>query len=180
MAEFDFEGYTDDQQAAVEARFAEYEETIAGLEPTEPEDVTKDAPPEVQDLIAKKDDEIAELRAEFAKERKVRRDGEFLAKAEELSDVLGDPAEWAPVLDELEENAPDAFAKLAEKLAVAQAQLEQSEIFKELGSAGDGETDRLATLTKAKMETDPALTVEQARVLVRQENPEIVEEERSR
>jgi hypothetical protein len=180
MADFDFEGFTDDQQTAVTERFAEYEETISNLEtPEEVEDVTKDAPPEVQQLIAKQQEQIEAQAAEIAKERKIRRDAEFLAKAETLTDVLGEAAEWAPVLDELEENAPEAYSKVVEKLAVAQAQLEQSDIFKELGSSGTGEQNRLESLTKAKMETDPALTIEQARVAVRKENPEIVEEERS-
>jgi len=179
MAEFDFEGFTDEQRTAIETQFTAYEETIAGFEQPEEEDVTKTAPPEVQELIAKQQAELDAAKEEIAKERKVRRDAQFLAKAGELESVLGDAAEWGPILDELESAAPEAYTKLTERLAVAKTQIETGDLFKEIGRAGDGEQDKLAALTKAKMELNPELTVEQARVQVWRENPELVQEARS-
>lgn len=179
MVDFDFEGFTDDQRAAVEGVFTEYEATIADLAPVEEEDVTKEAAPEVQELIAKQAAELEAAREEITKERKARRDAEFITKAETLETVLGDPTEWGPILDQLEEGAPEAFGKLTERLVAAKAQIETGDLFKELGKSGDGEPDKLAALTKAKMELNPELTVEQARSQVWRENPELVEEARN-
>ena len=61
MAEFDFEGFTDEQKAQVEAQFSDYEETIASLEPSEEVDVAKDAPPELKELIEKQAGEVVDL-----------------------------------------------------------------------------------------------------------------------
>ena len=180
MAEFDFEGFTDEQRTAIESQFTVYEETISGFEtPEVEEDVTKTAAPEIQELIAKQAQELDEARAEIAKERKVRRDTEYLAKAKELEPVLGDPVEWGPVLDQIQDAAPEAYEKLSARLVAAKAQIETGDLFKELGRAGDGEPDKLAALTKARMELHPELTVEQARAAIWRENPELVQEARS-
>ena len=180
MAEFDFEGFTDEQRTAIESQFTVYEETISALEqPEEEPDVVKEAPAEIQELIAKQAQELEDARAEIAKERKVRRDAEFLTKAKDLEPVLGDPAEWGPVLDQIQEAAPEAYEKLSARLVAAKAQIETGDLFKELGRAGDGEPDKLAALTKAKMELHPELTVEQARAAIWRENPDLVQEARS-
>jgi len=187
MAEFDFDGFSDEQKTAVEAIFTEYENTIANLEQPEPEkvDVTKDASPELQELIAKKNDELlakdaqlAEAQTELAKQKQAHRDTEFAAKANELSAVLSGDTDWGPVLDKLEAGAPDEFALLEAQLTVTKAAVETGVIFEELGKSGEG-TDKLAALAKAKMELDPSMTVEQARAQVYLENPELVEEARS-
>ena len=179
MVDFDFEGFTDDQKTAVEGVFTEYEATIADLQPVEEVEVVKEVDPEIQELITKQAAELEEAHAEIAKERKIRRDAEFITKAQTLETVLGPPEEWGPVLDELESAAPEAYEKLTARLAVAKTQIETGDLFKEIGRAGDGESDKVAALTKAKLELNPELTVEQARAQVWQENPELVEEARS-
>ena len=187
MVTFDFDGFSDDQKEAVESIFTEYENTIANLEQPEPVpvDVTKDASPELQELIAKKNDELvasyaelAEAQAVIAKAHQDARDTEFITKAATLKDVLGEVDVWGPILDKLEAGAPEAFAQLEERLTVAKAQIETGELFKELGNSSDS-PNKLEALTKAKMDLDSALTVEQARVQVYLENADLVEEARS-
>ena len=187
MVTFDFDGFSDDQKEAVEGIFTEYENTIANLEQPEPVpvDVTKDASPELQELIAKKNDELvasyaelAEAQAVIAKAHQDARDTEFVTKAATLKVVLGEVDVWGPILDKLEAGAPEAFALLEERLTVAKAQIETGELFKELGNSSDS-PNKLEALTKAKMDLDSALTVEQARVQVYLENADLVEEARS-
>jgi len=188
MAEFDFDGFSDEQRTAVEAAFAEFEETIATLEQpedVEPVDVAKDASPALQELIAKKneellakDAELAKANAELARQRQEARDSEFLAKAADLKAVLGDPETWGPVLDRLEAGAPEEFQALVAQLSVTKAAVETGAIFDELGKSNDA-GDKLTVLAKAKMELNPSLTVEAARAQVYLENPDLVEEARS-
>lgn len=152
----------------------ETEETV----PAADEDLEK-ARADLEKTRADLEKARAELEArdeELAKERKTRRDAEFLAKAETLKDVLGPPEEWAPILDELDEKAPEALTKLEERLAVVKGQLETSEIFKELGRQEGART--LEALVKSKQDSNPEMTEVEARAAVWQENPDLVAEAR--
>jgi hypothetical protein len=172
----DFELENDESRETVEPEGAVMpdEETVdTGLEDLEKARADLDA---IREELAKARADIETRDEELAKERKERRTKEFLAKAEALTDVLGPAEEWAPVLDELDEKAPEALTKLEERLAVVKGQLETSEIFKELGRQEGSRT--LEALVKSKQESDPKLTEVEARAAVWQENPDLVAEAR--
>jgi hypothetical protein len=154
----------------------EVEETPIEPELVEGSDLEATVAKQAEDL-AKTKAELDVALAEIAKERKVRRDSEFIAKASEL-DFLGDKEEWGPVLDALEAGAPEAFGKLEQRLAAAKAQIETGDLFAEIGKS-DGEVSDMDALVKAKRELHPDMTVAQARAEVWRENPELVEEARS-
>ncbi len=126
------------------------------------------------ETLRKEHDENAE---ELAKERQARRDAEFTAKAEELVPVLGDAAEWAPILDTLEETAPEVFEKITTRLLEVKGQIESADIFKELGRQEGART--VDALVKSKLDGKTEMTEAEARAEVWRENPDLVEEARS-
>lgn len=169
----------EDVRAPIEAYIAELE---AMIPVTEPEDVAKDAPPEVLELIAKQNEKIDDLhkaleaeRAEKEAEISKARDAEFAAVAKSFPVTLdeSDGAQLRAIADA----APEAYEWLKAKLAAWDAQLTTSDLLKEVGRGTGG--DRLETLTKEKLAANPKLTAAQARAQVWREHPDLVDDVRS-
>jgi hypothetical protein len=183
MARPDLSSLDDEVRAPLETYLDELEAQQPVVEP-DPEEVVKAAPEEVQEIIAKQASELEELQKQADEDRKEleteiakRRTAEFTDLAKSYEAVTGPDA--GPHLDAIEASVPtETFDWLKERLNATAAVLEADTVLtKAIG--GDTSGDRLESLVKAKMDSDPDLTVAQARSKVWRENPDLVEEVRS-
>lgn len=142
-------------------------------------------------ILKAHDSEITGLRSELATEREQREEAtaiakaererretaEFIAKAEELEHIPLAAGEFGPVLKEISELVPaETFEKLETVLKGANAALEQSDLFRELGAGGTGGSDAETRIEKAAeqlRESDPDLTKEQAIAKALEQNPDL-------
>jgi hypothetical protein len=141
--------------------------------------------PGLRDLIQKSLDEarIAKERAEAAekvakdlREEKILK--EYVAKAEELPHLTIEPLKFGPVLKALGESHPKEFEEIYKVLKAADAALEKSELFKEIGKSGSSESNAEAAVyakAKALVAKDGELTFEQAVTKVLEDDPELYE-----
>lgn len=175
---------TPEQQPSPEeqaARIKELEEQLAGLEEFKPEpaeapveELVKAAP----EAVTKAFDEMRE-RVEKAEALLAKAEDERLTReASEFAKSLKSITVEASLIKEL--RATPVADKVEALLKSVDGQLESAGMFKELGSTGteSSATDRLDSLAKALMESDPNLTIQQARTNVVLANPEIYNEMR--
>ncbi|QGJ88097.1 hypothetical protein PBI_EDMUNDO_23 [Arthrobacter phage Edmundo] len=94
------------------------------------------APEAVQVFLAKAAKDAADARAEVAKERDARLDGEAIAKSREtFKNLAFDHATFAPALRRVEAIAPAVAKSITEVLKAAEGQLESGEVItKEIGT----------------------------------------------
>ena len=147
----------------------------------------EELPPEVKEMIQKSEEAVElqkkeseriakendELKKEIATEREIRLKKEFLQKAEAIPFVAGEKEKMAEFLKGLDEEAEKYITGV---LATANAQLEKSELFKELGSGNAASLDVVKRVEKAAEEEvakDGKLTKEQAIVKVLESKPEL-------
>jgi len=173
-----------DLRKSVEDHIAASDQKISDLESqvekTEPDPVD-DASDEVKAVLKAQSDELEKVRKDLDDERSARRTAEYVAKAEPFTGLLGDPAEVGPVLAELAEAAPEAYAKLEGSLTAASQRADLADLFKETGAGGgEAETDpiekRDAWVADNKKDGE---TADQTRARFWKENPEAVEESRN-
>ena len=153
--------------------------------PPPPVDVLKGVDDDVKAEFEKRDAKIAEMEkaaAEtseaLAKERDTRLTAEFVKTATNDEVILGAADEAGPMLKALATDG-DAFEWLTKKLDAISVIVETSDVFKELGVAGEGDAaTQIVTLAKEKMKTSPKLTLAQAKVLTRKERPDLRDKER--
>jgi hypothetical protein len=116
--------------------------------------------------------QIVKEREDLAKERNLRRESEFIQKAEGYKHLVEDPNELGPVLKEIADAvSPESFATLEKALSAAEARVETGDLFKELGASnlpgGDSGGDAMSKLEKMAEElveksADTDMTVEKA------------------
>ena len=100
------------------------------------------------------------------------------AKAEDLPHLTIEPLKFGPVLKALGEGHPDEFSEIFRVLKAADAAIEKSELFKEIGKAGSGESDAEAQVyakARGMVAKDGELTFDEAVCKVLDENPELYE-----
>ena len=103
---------------------------------------------------------------------------EYVVKAEDLPHLAIEPLKFGPVLKALGESHPDEFSEIFRVLKAADAAIEKSELFKEVGKAGSGESSaEAAVYAKARglVAKDGDLTFEEAVSKVLEEDPELYE-----
>lgn len=177
------EGLTEEQAETLTKAFDAYDEKIDALEtrldeltPEDPEDILKDAPEavrkELADLRKQNEETLEQLRKE--RETRVRRDYTDLAKSLDVEDA-------ADHLMEIGEAVSDAAKDwLVEQLRTFKKVADGSDLFKEFGRGDAGDpVSQIETLAKEKMGQNSDLTIEQARVLVRKERPDLRDAERA-
>ncbi len=164
MAALDLSAIEDDDlRKTIEDHVAEVEaerdDALAKLEEPEPEDVLKDAPPELVAKIEAAEARAAHAEEEVAKERDARVEKETRAAAEELPFVGS--------VDELQPIAKSEVWELVQPiLERANQRLRESELFKTFGPAGDDEADyeaRRDAWVAEYQKTHPDITTVQAR-----------------
>ncbi len=141
--------------------------------------------PGLRDLIQKSMDEarIAKERAAAAeavakdlREEKILK--EYVAKAEDLPHLTVEPLKFGPVLKALGESHPKELEEIFRVLKAADAALEKSELFREIGKAGSSETSAEAAVyakARSMVAKDGELTFEEAVSKVLDEDPELYE-----
>lgn len=170
-----------DIRKSVEDHIAGLESQISELTAPTDDEVVKAESDQVQEFIAKQQEELETLRKDLDVERATRRTAEFVAKAEPLVGLLGKADEMGPILADIAEKAPESYEKLEGALVAAAQREDMAKLFSELG-AGEGEADadpiarRDAWVEKNKQDGE---TVTQARSRFWNENPDMVEESRS-
>jgi hypothetical protein len=105
--------------------------------------------------------QIVKEREDLAKERNLRRESEFIQKAEGYKHLVEDPNELGPVLKEIADAvSPESFATLEKALSAAEARVETGDLFKELGAANLPGEESGGDLVEKSGDTE--MTVEKA------------------
>lgn len=176
--DFDKLGLEDETREAIEKVIADLEAKITELEDTETVDVLKDASDDVKKQFAAQTEQIEKQAAELAAEKDARLTAEFVKAAEGYTSILGDASEAGPILKTLAADS-DAYKWLIDKLNAMTTIAETSDLFKELGVSDEADPkSQIEALAKEKQKENSALTVEQAKVLVRTERPDLKTAER--
>jgi Asp-tRNA(Asn)/Glu-tRNA(Gln) amidotransferase B subunit len=129
-----------------------------------------------ENIVTKAEAKEAKQIAKELKEEKILK--EYVAKAEDLPHLAIEPLKFGPVLKALGESHPDEFSEIFRVLKAADVAIEKSELFKEVGKAGSGESSaEAAVYAKARglVAKDGDLTFEEAVSKVLEEDPELYE-----
>lgn len=153
-------------ETATETAVEEAVEAARADEPEATEDVEKaDLPEPVRKRIEQAEAQVAEL-------RKAARTSEFITKAEKLTILGGDVTERADMLMKVADGNAEAFQALEAQLAAAQAQANQSDLFKAVGADGRNESGDAPIRKRAEeIRKTENLTMEQALVKAYREDP---------
>lgn len=103
---------------------------------------------------------------------------EYVEKAEDLPHLPIEVLKFAPIMKALGEGHPDEFSEIFRVLKAADAAIEKSELFKEIGKAGSGESDAEAQVyarARSMVAKDGELTFDEAVCKVLDDNPELYE-----
>ena len=173
-----------DLRKSIEDAIAEKDTKISGLEAEVEKvevDPTDDASDEVKAILKEQADELEKVRVDLAKERTARRNAEYIEKAKPLEALLGKADDMGPVLAELAEAAPEAFAKLEAPLTAATQRKELAALFSELGAGEtEGESDPISKRDSwVKENQKDSESVEQANARFWKVHPDQKEESRS-
>jgi hypothetical protein len=103
---------------------------------------------------------------------------QYVEKAEDLSHLPVEPLKFGPVLKALGEGHPAEFEEILRVLKAADAALAKSELFKEIGKAGCGESCAEAAVyarARAMVAKDADLNFDEAVAKVLDDDPELYE-----
>ncbi len=103
---------------------------------------------------------------------------EYVIKAEELQNLPVQPMKFGPIMKALGESHPKEFDEIFRLLKAADAALEKSQLFQELGKPGSGETNaegQIYAKARAMVAKDGSLTFEAAVEKVMDDEPELYE-----
>lgn len=178
-------GLPAEAEAAVTAELAKLHEQIAALTPKAPGDVLKGAAPEIKDLVAKQQADIAALQKQadeqakaLEKEQDDRRTVEVAKIVDQYDTVIGDNDNAVAMLKAV---PAETLGWLTERFAHMEKIATDSGLFKETGSgAGDDDpAGQIQTMAVEKMAQNTELTLAQARTLARTERPDLAVAERT-
>ena len=161
------------------AKNAEFTKAADGKE-DESDDLMKNADPALVEMI-RKADQRAEAAEKIAKaERNQRIEKEFVAKAEDLPHLGEEPETLGAMMRTISEAVDDeTYEKLDFLLKAAEAKLNESSLFKELGGSGTGTTGdayaQLEAIAKSIQERDTLDSYEAAFDKAMDERPELYE-----
>lgn len=169
------------QKAGTEAA-----EKIAALEADveDEDDPLIDLPEPVAKALAERDEQIAKAEAKaataeeaVAKLQDERLTERYTERAEKLSNMLGKPAEVAPVLKDLAKAAPEAFAKLDSMFDTLLTWDGMADLLKEHGdnAATGSAADTLTALATDIRKENPEMSMADARVEAHHQRPELRE-----
>ena len=114
--------------------------------------------------------------AKELKEEKILK--EYVEKAGDLPHLPIEVLKFAPIMKALGEGHPDEFSEIFRVLKAADVAIEKSELFKEIGKAGSGESDAEAQVyarARSMVAKDGELTFDEAVCKVLDDNPELYE-----
>jgi hypothetical protein len=126
-----------------------------------------------RDQATAKADEALGLAKELKEEKILK---EYVEKAAALPNLAIEALKFGPVLKALGEGHPAEFSEILRVLKAADAAIEKSELFKEIGKAGSGESDAEAQVyakARAMVAKDGALTFDDAVCKVLEDDKEL-------
>jgi Asp-tRNA(Asn)/Glu-tRNA(Gln) amidotransferase B subunit len=129
-----------------------------------------------ENVVTKAEAKEAKQIVKELKEEKILK--EYVAKAEDLPHLTIEPLKFGPVLKALGEGHPAEFSEIFRVLKAADVAIEKSELFKEIGKAGSGESDAEAQVyakARGMVAKDGELTFDEAVCKVLDDNPELYE-----
>jgi Asp-tRNA(Asn)/Glu-tRNA(Gln) amidotransferase B subunit len=129
-----------------------------------------------ENVVTKAEAKEARQIAKELKEEKILK--EYIEKAEDLPHLAIEPIKFGPVLKALGEGHPAEFSEIFRVLKAADVAIEKSELFKEIGKAGSGESDAEAQVyarARGMVAKDGELTFDEAVCKVLDDNPELYE-----
>lgn len=163
------EDMDEEMKAAMEAMDDEIAKSVMSL-PTEQRSIFAKA-------FKAQADEVAKAAQEIRKEREVRLDSEAISKSKETFKNVGIEHEAvAPALRRLSESNPELAKTIETVLAVADAQIAESGLLKEFGSAtgsAPSVVDEARAVAKSLVESGVAKTIEQGIEKALDANPEL-------
>lgn len=143
----------------------------------EDEDMMKSLPEPVREMLKKAADEATAAREELRKEREIRADEQFVAKASGWKHLTVDPKEVGPALRRLTEMDAKLAESVEKALEAANAQAESAAIFDEIGRGAQPTNSdaygKVQSLAKAAFEAGEFATLEQAIAGTVTKNPEL-------
>lgn len=129
-----------------------------------------------ENVVTKAEAKEAKQIAKELKDEKILK--EYIEKAEDLPHLAIEPLKFGPVLKALGEGHPGEFEEILRVLKAADTAIGKSELFKEIGKAGSGESDAEAQVyakARAMVAKDGDLTLEDAVCKVLDDDPELYE-----
>jgi len=167
------------QAEAAAERIEALEAHVAELTPPEEQpDPLEKADPVIKERLEAQQAEIVKLR----EEADARDAAETLEKAKTQTAELFLNTAKAEDVAALSKASPEAWDRVASDLAAKNAAIEQSVLMKEFGRTGDGEAasagDKIAAAAADIRKANPDLTMTQAKVKAREDNPELAAAER--
>jgi Asp-tRNA(Asn)/Glu-tRNA(Gln) amidotransferase B subunit len=141
--------------------------------------------PETQAIVKQLLEENNTTKAEAKEARQIAKElkeekilKEYIEKAEELPHLAIEPLKFGPVLKALGEGHPGEFEEIFRVLKAADAAIKKSELFKEIGKSGSGESSaEAAVYAKARglVAKDADLTFDEAVAKVLDMEPDLYE-----
>lgn len=191
MTDVDLSALPDDAQAyitkLIDERDALLEQVNAVVsdDPVGDDDIAKNAPDEVRDLIAKQQARIAEQEEALHLEITKRRDTEFVAKVREdrMDILLGKAEESGPLLRRLADADPEAFNAVYGSMLAAAQRVDLAKAIAEFGeNRGEGSDPhaRKQAYVAKRREAGDERTIAEIESEFWKQNPELVRELRSR
>lgn len=119
------------------------------------------------------------LEAALKKERDERALREYVAKAQELTNLPMQPAELGLVLKTIHDQSAEVGEKVLQLLASVNAQLAENAIYKEIGQGGStagSAYEKLQAAAKGLVQKDATMSFEQAMLRVMELHPELYSE----
>jgi hypothetical protein len=127
-----------------------------------------------ENVVTKAEAKEAKQIAKELKEEKILK--EYVEKAEELPHLPIEVLKFAPIMKALGEERPAEFSEIFRVLKAADAAIEKSEFFKEIGKAGSGESDaetQVYAKARALVAKDGELTFDDAVCKVLEDDKEL-------
>lgn len=158
---------------------SEDEETTVSDNVTPTPEVEYDLPPQVRESLDRL--EAAERRAQEAEARAAaleseRQDTQFIEAARTYAHLPIQPEQFGPVLRQVSDTNPEAYAEITRVLNAAEEQLAQAKILSEVGANGEapvnGSLGRLQAAAK-RLQAADSLTSEEAFKRACRDNPEL-------
>ena len=164
----------------LEAKLASNEEEVAPPLPDDLPDVVKSRLDAQDEALAKERERNEALADDLAKMREERAIEKYTKMAESVRDLMGDPAETAPMFKDLAEHAPDQFDALYAKIENVKTIAGFDALLKEHGDSGaEGSAlDQITAHAAEIKKNQPDLSLAEARVEAWKAHPELKEQAR--
>ena len=140
-----------------------------------------DLPEDIAKALEAEREELTAAREEVAKADIEKADRAYISKMEALPGIVDSPEEFGPVLREIAAKDENLAKAVEDVLTNANKRIEAGDLFVEKGSvsapaAGGDAMEKATNIAKSMVESNPELSLEEARSRVWESNPELYDE----